>query len=48
MLGPVIATIVVRWLEYFWTLMFFAILVLIICVGAASFIPKRIDLIGTE
>lgn len=44
MLGPVIATAIVRVLSYFWTLMFFAVLVCILTITATCFIPKRIDL----
>lgn len=44
MMGPVVATLVVRWLNYFGTLIFFACFVFIICISATCFIPKRIDL----
>ena len=44
MLGPVIATILVRYLDYFWTLIAFAVLVFVLCTTATCFIPKRIDL----
>jgi len=48
MLGPVIATIIVRFLEYFWTLIFFAVLVFALAFTAACFIPKRIDKASEE
>ena len=44
MLGPVIATLLVRYLSYFWTLITFAVLVFVLCTAATCFIPKRIDL----
>ena len=44
MLGPVIATGVVHWVDYFWTLVFFAVLVFVLTMSAICFIPKRIDL----
>ena len=43
MLGPVIATIVVRYFGYFWTLIFFAVLVFSMTYTAVCFIPKRLD-----
>ena len=48
MLGPVLATFLVRYLSYFWTLIAFAILVFVLCTTATCFIPKRIDLDQTE
>ena len=35
MLGPVIASLVVRFLSYFWTLIFFAVLVFVLGFTAA-------------
>ena len=46
MFGPVIATFLVHYLSYFWTLMVFAILIFVVGLTAAFFIPKRIDLDG--
>ena len=43
MLGPVISSITVRFFEYFWTLIFFAVLVFVLTFTAACMIPKRID-----
>ena len=48
MLGPVVATLLVRYLSYFWTLIAFAVLVFVLCTTATCFIPKRIDLDQTE
>lgn len=48
MMGPVIATAIVRVLSYFWTLMFFAVLVFVLTFTATCFIPKRIDLDKAE
>jgi len=43
MLGPVIASALIRFLNYFWTMIFFAGLVFVLSFTAANFIPKRID-----
>ena len=48
MLGPVIASTVVRFAEYFWTLIFFAILVFVLGFTAACFIPKRLDRVAEQ
>ena len=48
MLGPVLATLLVRYLTYFWTLIAFAVIVFVLCTTATCFIPKRIDLDQTE
>ena len=48
MLGPALATFLVRYLSYFWTLITFAIIVFVLCTTAACFIPKRIDFDQTE
>ena len=42
-LGPVISSGVVRILNYFWTLIFFAVFVFVLCGIAICFIPSRID-----
>ena len=47
MMGPVVADLIIRFLSYFGTLIFFAIFVFILCIIAALFIPKRIDLENT-
>ena len=44
MLGPVIATGVIHWVNYFWTLVFFAVLVFVLTMTATCFIPRRINL----
>ena len=48
MFGPVIASVLVRYLDYFWTLMTFAILIFVLGMTAICFIPKRIDLDETK
>ena len=48
MLGPVLATLLVRYLTYFWTLIAFAVIVFVLCTTATCFIPKGIDLDQTE
>lgn len=47
MFGPVLATLLVRYMDYFWTLMTFAIIIFVFGLAAASQIPKRIDLAAT-
>ena len=44
MLGPVIASLLIRYLSYFWTLNVFALIVFSICMISICFIPKRLDL----
>ena len=43
MLGPVIASGVREFLNYFWTLIFFAVLVFVLGIASALCIPKRLD-----
>ena len=44
MMGPVIASLLIRYLTYFWTLNVFALIVFTICMISICFIPKRLDL----
>ena len=44
MMGPVIASLLIRYLTYFWTLNVFALIVFTICMVSICFIPKRLDL----
>ena len=44
MMGPVIASLLIRYLTYFWTLNVFALIVFTICMASICFIPKRLDL----
>ena len=48
MLGPVLSSLLIRYLSYFWTLIVFAVLVLVLCTSATCFIPKRIDLDNSD
>ena len=43
LLGPVIASSLIETLQYFWTLISFAVVIFILGMGAFCFIPKRID-----
>ena len=43
MLGPVIASGVIVFLNYFWTLIFFAVLVFVLGIASVLCIPKRLD-----
>jgi MFS family permease len=48
MFGPVIASVLIRYLDYFWTLMTFAMLIFVLGMSALCYIPKRIDLDETK
>lgn len=43
MLGPVLAVFILKFFDYLWTLVTFAVLVGILSFGATFFIPDRID-----